>query len=150
MCMHTQCIVNLCAHRHTHRYPCLNAALHLRHERSAEGSSSSSGAMLHKSGGESESAVAQSRLTLCDPMDCIYQAPPFTGFSRQEYWSGLPFPSPGIFLTQGLIPGLLHCRQTLYRLKVEEESQIFIFLMTLLLIILLYMYYLSCCQCVSE
>ena len=24
-----------------------------------------------------------------------YQAPPFMGFSRQEYWSGLPFPSPG-------------------------------------------------------
>ena len=24
-----------------------------------------------------------------------YQAPPSVGFSRQEYWSGLPFPSPG-------------------------------------------------------
>ena len=24
-----------------------------------------------------------------------YQAPPSTGFSRQDYWSGLPFPSPG-------------------------------------------------------
>ena len=34
------------------------------------------------------------------------------GFSRQEYWSGLPFPSPGIFQTQGLNPGLLHCRLT--------------------------------------
>ena len=30
-----------------------------------------------------------SRLTLCDPID---QAPPM-GFSKQEYWSGLPFPS---------------------------------------------------------
>ena len=29
------------------------------------------------------------------------------GFSRQEYWSGLPFPSPEIFPTQGLNPGLL-------------------------------------------
>ena len=28
------------------------------------------------------------------------------GFSRQEYWSGLPFPSPGNFPTQGLNPGL--------------------------------------------
>ena len=28
-------------------------------------------------------------LTLCDPMDCPQ------GFSRQEYWSGLPCPSPG-------------------------------------------------------
>ena len=30
------------------------------------------------------------------------------GFCRQEYWSGLPFPPPGIFLTQGLNPCLLH------------------------------------------
>ena len=35
----------------------------------------------------------QSCPTLCDPMDC--QAPLFMGFSRQEYWSGLLFPSPG-------------------------------------------------------
>ena len=33
-----------------------------------------------------------------------YQASPSMGFSKQEYWSGLPFPSPGdlIFPTQGL------------------------------------------------
>ena len=30
------------------------------------------------------------------------------GFPRQEYWSGLPFPSPGIFPTHGLNPHLLH------------------------------------------
>ena len=28
-------------------------------------------------------------------------------FSGLEYWSGLPFPSPGVFLTQGLNPYLL-------------------------------------------
>jgi len=33
----------------------------------------------------------QSCLTLCHPLD---QAPPSLGFSRQEYWSGLPCPSP--------------------------------------------------------
>ena len=38
-------------------------------------------------------------------------------FSRQEYQSELPFPSKGIFLTQGLNPGLLHCRQILYSLN---------------------------------
>ena len=33
---------------------------------------------------------------LCDPRDSsLHQAPPSMGFSRQEYWSGLPFPSPG-------------------------------------------------------
>ena len=45
---------------------------------------------------ESESEVAQSCPTLCDPMgSSLHQAPPSTGFSRQDYRSGLPFPSPG-------------------------------------------------------
>ena len=45
---------------------------------------------------KSESEVAQSCLTFRYPVDCVaYQAPPSMGFSRQEYWSGLPFPSPG-------------------------------------------------------
>ena len=35
----------------------------------------------------------QSCLTLCDPIDGSATAL-FLGFSRQEYWSGLPFPSP--------------------------------------------------------
>ena len=40
--------------------------------------------------------VAKLSLTLCDPMDYIAcQAPLFMGFSRQEYRSGLLFPSPG-------------------------------------------------------
>ena len=32
--------------------------------------------------------------TLCDPIDGSHQAPLSLGFSRQEHWSGLPFPSP--------------------------------------------------------
>ena len=28
-----------------------------------------------------------------DPMEAAYQAPPSMGFSRQEYWSGVPLPS---------------------------------------------------------
>ena len=39
--------------------------------------------------------VTQSCLTLCDPWTEARQAPLSMGFSRQEYWSGLPFPSPG-------------------------------------------------------
>ena len=35
----------------------------------------------------------QSCPTLCDPIDGSHQAPPSLGFSRQEHWSGLPFPS---------------------------------------------------------
>ena len=29
------------------------------------------------------------------PWTVAYQVPPAMGFSRQDYWSGLPFPSPG-------------------------------------------------------
>ena len=36
----------------------------------------------------------QSCPTLCDPIGGSHQAPPSLGFSRQEHWSGLPFPSP--------------------------------------------------------
>ena len=45
---------------------------------------------------KSESEVAQSCPTLSDPMDCSLQsmAPRSMGFSRQEYWSGVPLPSP--------------------------------------------------------
>ena len=99
------------------------------------------------------SEVAQSCLTLCDPMDCslphssvhgifqarvlewgaiafsntwkwkgkvkllshvwlfatpwtvAHQAPPSMGFTRQEYWSGLPFPSPEDLPKPGIKPG---------------------------------------------
>ena len=40
-------------------------------------------------------SFAQLYLTLCDSMDCACQAPLSMEFSRQKYWSGLPFPSPG-------------------------------------------------------
>ena len=52
------------------------------------------------------------------------QVPLSTEFSRQEYWSGLPFPSPGIFLTQGLNLGLQHCRQILYHLSHQGSPEI--------------------------
>ena len=53
------------------------------------------------------------------PWTIAYQAPPSMEFPRQEYWSRLPFPSPGIFPTQGSNPGLPHCRQTLYLLSYQ-------------------------------
>ena len=43
---------------------------------------------------KSESEVTQSCLTLCvTPWTAAYQAPLSMGFSRQEYWSGMPLPS---------------------------------------------------------
>ena len=38
------------------------------------------------------------------PWTVAYQAPLFMGFSRQEYWSGLPFPSPGDLPDPGIKP----------------------------------------------
>ena len=39
-------------------------------------------------------ALLQSCPTLCDPIDGSPPGVPSLGFSRQEHWSGLPFPSP--------------------------------------------------------
>ena len=38
------------------------------------------------------------------PWTVAHQAPPSMGFSRQEYWSGLPFPSPGDLPNPGIKP----------------------------------------------
>ena len=39
-----------------------------------------------------------------NPMTAALQAPLSMGFSRQEYWSGLPFPPPGDFPDPGIKP----------------------------------------------
>ena len=44
-------------------------------------------------------------LLFVTPWTVAYQAPPSIGFSRQEYWSGLPFPSPGDLPDPGIEPG---------------------------------------------
>ena len=46
----------------------------------------------------------QSCLTLCDPWTVAHQAPLFMGFSRQEYWSGLPCPPPEDLPDPGIEP----------------------------------------------
>ena len=38
------------------------------------------------------------------PWTIAYQTPPSMGFSRQEYWSGLPFPPPGDLPNPGIEP----------------------------------------------
>ena len=38
------------------------------------------------------------------PWTVAYRAPPSMGFSRQDYWSGLPFPSPGDLPNPGIEP----------------------------------------------
>ena len=47
------------------------------------------------------------------PWTVAYQAPPSMGFSRQEYWSGLPVPSSGDLPDPGIDLSLPHSTQTL-------------------------------------
>ena len=55
------------------------------------------------------------------------QAPLSMGFSRQEYWSGLPFSPPGDRLDPGIEPMSPHCRQTLYHLSHQGSPKIILF-----------------------
>ena len=71
---------------------------------------------------EPTSCVPQTKVFL---WAIAYQAPPSMGFSRQDYWRGLPFLLQGIFPTQGLNPGLLHCRQTLYDLSHQRSPKFY-------------------------
>ena len=70
--------------------------------------------------------VAKSCATLATPWTVACQAPLSKGFSRQEYRSGLPFPSAGDIPDQGIEPRLLHCRQILYQLRYEGSPIILI------------------------
>ena len=56
------------------------------------------------------------------PWTVTYQAPQSMGFSRQEYWNGLPCPPAGDLPDPGLNLGLPHCRQTLYCLSHQGSS----------------------------
>ena len=48
--------------------------------------------------------VTKSCPAVATPWTVAHQAPLSTGFSRQEYWSGLPFPSPGDLPDSGIEP----------------------------------------------
>ena len=52
-------------------------------------------------------SIAKSCLTLCDHLNCSMPGSPVHRISRQEYWSGLIFPSPGDLLRSGIKPAYL-------------------------------------------
>ena len=59
----------------------------------------------------SHSVVTNSLHLSATPRTGTYQAPLSMEFSRQEHWSGLPFPSPGIFPKERSNPGLPHVQE---------------------------------------
>jgi len=70
--------------------------------------------------------VLQSCLTLCDPMNLACQALLSIAFSRQEYWSGLPFPTQGFPTSsqpRDRTRGLLGCMQILDYLSHQGSPQ---------------------------
>ena len=63
------------------------------------------------------------------PQMAAHQAPPSLGFSRQEHWSGLPFPSPmheseKWKWSRLVVSDSLHCRQILYQLSHKGSPKI--------------------------
>ena len=72
----------------------------------------------------SRSVVAQSCLTLCDPMDCSPPGPSAHGILQARILEQVAIPFyQGIFPAQGLNLGLPHCRQILYRLSHQVSIQ---------------------------
>ena len=92
---------------------------------------------------KSESEVSQLCPTLAILWTAAYQAPPSMGFSKQKYWSGVPFPSPrdlpdpgikpvslmspalaGVFFTTSATREALTCyrvsRQAYTKIRIEE------------------------------
>ena len=70
--------------------------------------------------------VAQLCLTLCDPWTVAHQAPLSMEFSRQEYWSGLPCPSPGNLPNPGIKPRspTLQADSLLFELPAKPNSSL--------------------------
>ena len=87
---------------------------------------------------KSESEIAQSCPTLCHPWTAAYQAPPSTGFSRQEYWSGVPLPFSILLLPLFLC--IVHLVRFSYLSllvfgTLHSDGYIFSFLLCLLLLV---------------
>ena len=76
-----------------------------------------------KSESEVKVLVAQLCPSLCEPMACSPPPSPIflsMGFSRQEYWNGLPFPSPGGLLEPGIEPGSTHITGRFFTIQVSR------------------------------
>ena len=73
--------------------------------------------------------VTQLCLTLCTLWTVAHQAPLSMEFSRQEYWSELPFPFPGDLPNPEIEPGFPELRQVIYHLSHQGSSIVYSFLL---------------------
>ena len=72
----------------------------------------------------SENEVAQSCPTFRDPWTVAHQAPLSMGFSRQEYWSALPFPFPVDLVTKKISLNIPHFYHT-FPLHFPSDNHLF-------------------------
>ena len=79
---------------------------------------------LGKNTGKKVKSLSRVQL-FATPWTVAYQVPLLMGFSGQECWSGLPFPSPGDVPDPGIEPSFLHCRQMLYHLSHQGNGLLF-------------------------
>ena len=70
--------------------------------------------------------VTKSYLTLATPWTVACQAPLSMGFSRQKYWSRLPFPSPGNLPNPGIEPRSPALQVDFYQLSYEGSQMFYI------------------------
>ena len=66
-------------------------------------------------------SVIQSCPTLCDPWTVACQAPLSMGFPRQQYWSGLPFPSPGLQTSKIRQEEIANIHTVFMEMKIKEK-----------------------------
>ena len=59
---------------------------------------------------------------LATPWAAAYQVPPSMGFSRQEYWSGVPSPSPSLITREMQIKSTMRCHLILVRMAIIKKS----------------------------
>ena len=62
-------------------------------------------------------------LWFATPQTVAYQAPLSMGFSRQEYWSGLPFPAPGDLPDPGIEPRSPALQTDAFTVRTTREAQ---------------------------
>jgi len=78
--------------------------------------------------------------TLCNPMNVAHQAPLSKGFSRQEYWTGLPCPPPGDFPDPGIQPVSLVSSALAGGFFTTWEAQFLMYIQVIVIQLFIYIY----------
>ena len=81
--------------------------------------------LTYSCSGSGGGLVTKSCLTLMTTQTVAHQAPLSMGLSRQEYWSGLPFPSPGDLRDPGIEPGSPALQEDSLLTELQREPHLY-------------------------